>query len=64
MRDTPEQVIARINELLETKSYEWARKTLTGIRDTIERNGTVSLRQQEAIEHIMVGRLKHDVGPV
>ena len=54
--------MGRITELLATKKYEWARGILEGIRDTIERTGTVSLRQQEAVEHIMVGRLKHDVG--
>ena len=61
MRDSAETVIARIDELLATKSYEWARKALVGIRTTISDSGTVTLRQQEAVEHIIVGRLKHDV---
>lgn len=62
MKDSPEVVVDRINTLLATKHYEWARKTLEGIRDTIEETGRVTLRQQEAVEHIIVGRLKHDVG--
>jgi hypothetical protein len=62
--DTPENVIGRITELLATRHYEWARSTLEGIRDTIEQTQRVTLRQQEAVEHIMIGRLKHDVGPV
>lgn len=64
MKDTPENVVARIEELLATKSYEWARPTLEGIKTTILQTGAVSLRQQEAVEHIILGRLKHDVGPV
>jgi len=54
-------MIARITELLATKRYDWARSTLEGIRATIQQNGRVTLRQQEAVEHVMIGRLKHDV---
>ena len=54
-------MIARIEELLATRKYEWARETLAGIYATIETTGRVTLRQQEAVEHIMIGRLKHDV---
>src|SRR5438128_739999 len=46
-------------ELL-ARTYEWCRETLVGIAETIRRTNTVTLRQREAIEHIMVGRLKHD----
>jgi hypothetical protein len=60
--ETPEQVVARIDELLATRHYGWAQKTLEGIRGTILASGTVTLRQREAVEHIMVGRLKHDLG--
>ena len=52
--------IGLINDLLRTKQYEWCRDTLTGIQDTIFRTGTVTLRQREAIDHIIAGRLKHD----
>jgi hypothetical protein len=62
--DSPETVVARIDELLATGHYNWARATLEGIRASIEQTGRVTLRQQEAVEHVMVGRLKHDVGPV
>ena len=41
--------------------YAWARPTLAGIADTIHHTGTLTLKQREAIEHVMVGRLKHDV---
>lgn len=58
--DTPAVMVARIDELLGTRRYDWARDTLTGIRRTITESNTVTLRQQEAVEHIMLGRLKHD----
>lgn len=61
MPDAADIMLARIDELLKTGSYEWARTTLIGIYATIERAGAVTLRQQEAVEHIMLGRLKHDV---
>lgn len=60
--ETGDTVVARIDELLATRHYEWARPTLEGIRDTIVTTGKVTLRQREAVEHIMVGRLKHDLG--
>lgn len=59
---TADAALMLVNKLLATKNYEWARDTLSGIADTIHRTGAVTLRQQEAIEHIMVGRLKHDLG--
>ena len=52
----------RIDELLDTGAYDWARETLEGIRDTIERTGRCSIRQEEAVTHIIIGRLKHDGG--
>ena len=54
--------IGLINNLLGTGSYEWCRPTLEGISETIARTGTVTLRQREAIDHIIAGRLKHDLG--
>ena len=59
---TPTTTVARIEELLATKRYEWARPTLEGIQATVLATNRVTLKQYEAIEHIMVGRLKHDVG--
>lgn len=50
-----------IDQLLATKTYEWARPTLEGIAETIVTTGNLTLRQKEAIEHIILGRLKHDV---
>jgi len=52
-----------VNRLLATKKYDWARQTLEGIAATMERTGVCTAKQREAIEHIMVGRLKHDAGP-
>lgn len=60
MPDSAPIMLARIEELLATCKYEWARRTLEGIHRTICVSGSVTLRQQEAVEHIMVGRLKHD----
>ena len=54
-------MIERIRELLSTSKYEWARGTLEGIARKIRVSNCVTLRQQEAVEHIMIGRLKHDV---
>lgn len=50
------------NRLLATKDYEWARDTLAGIAGTIGLSGVVTPNQKQAIDHIMVGRLKHDTG--
>jgi hypothetical protein len=50
-----------IADLLATKKYEWARDTLTGIARTIQDTRRVTAKQKQAIDHIMVGRLKHDV---
>jgi len=61
---TPATTLARIAELLATGQYEWARRTLEGIYATVEATSMVTLKQYEAVEHIIVGRLKHDVGPV
>lgn len=49
-----------INRLLATGKYEWARDTLAGIASTMARSGQVTLRQKSAVDHIIVGRLKHD----
>jgi hypothetical protein len=49
-----------IGRLLSTRDYEWARDTLTGIAATLERTGQVTSKQKQAVDHIMVGRLKHD----
>lgn len=62
MRFDPDDAVATIDDLLASKRYEWARTTLEGIRQTIEASGICTLRQREAIEHIILGRLKHDVG--
>lgn len=59
MTDAP-TMLARIDELLATRQYEWARPTLEGIRETVARTGQVTLRQEEAVTHVMVGRLRHD----
>lgn len=53
--------LARIHELIATRQYDWALPTLEGIARRIRADGVVTLRQQEAITHIMIGRLKHDV---
>ena len=62
MAEDPEYYIDLITRLLRGKHYDWARPTLTGIRDTIQNTGNVTLRQREAIDHIITGRLKHDTG--
>ena len=56
--------VSVIHDLLMTKKYDWCRNTLEGIAETITRTGRVSLRQKEAIDHIITGRLKHDVGSI
>lgn len=57
---SPETTLNRISELLSTGKYEWARGTLEGIYSTVEATGKVTLKRSEAVEHIIVGRLKHD----
>lgn len=51
-----------INRLLATGKYEWARDTLVGILTTIDTTQRVTSNQKRAVDHIIVGRLKHDVG--
>lgn len=53
-----------INRLLGSRKYEWCRPTLEGILNTITATQTVTPKQKTALDHIIVGRLKHDVGPV
>ena len=57
---TVDAALRLINDLLATRKYEWCRETLEGIAGTMRHTGQCTLRQQEAIEHIIVGRLKHD----
>ena len=61
---TPEiralNVMDTIERLLATPNYEWARETLEGIYRTVEHAGRASIAQEEAVTHIIVGRLKHD----
>ncbi|MDO8795389.1 MAG: hypothetical protein Q7J25_12290 [Vicinamibacterales bacterium] len=62
MPDDAATMLDQIERLLATRRYEWARPTLEGLHRTITASGLVTLRQQEAVEHIILGRLKHDVG--
>lgn len=64
MPDDAATILLRIRELLVTRKYEWARDTLEGIARRIGQERIVTRRQQEAVEHIMIGRLKHDVREV
>jgi len=57
-----EYYIDLINRLLATGKYEWARLTLSGIAITITNTKALSRKQKEAVDHIMAGRLKHDLG--
>jgi hypothetical protein len=61
---TPEQraseVLGTITRLLATDNYEWARETLEGIYRTVFYAGKASIAQEEAVTHIIIGRLKHD----
>jgi hypothetical protein len=57
---SPDDLLALIDQHLATGDYDWARDTLEGIRSTVEDTNRVTLRQQEAVEHIIHGRLKHD----
>lgn len=57
---TPDLLLDLIERHLDTGKYEWARDTLEGIKATVEETNRVTVRQQEAVEHIILGRLKHD----
>ncbi len=52
--------MARIDEVLATTRYNWARGTLLGIRAMIERRGLVTERQYDAVERIVAGGVKHE----
>ena len=41
--------------------YRWCADKMDDIADTIERTGRLSPRQKQAIEHFILGRLKHDI---
>lgn len=58
---TPSQLLDLIEDHLRTGKYDWARNTLEGIAATVEDTNRVTLKQKEAVEHIILGRLKHDV---
>jgi hypothetical protein len=53
-----EAQLARIDELLATGRYEWARETLEGIAGRLAVQGFVSFSQREAIRHIIAGSAK------
>jgi hypothetical protein len=61
--DSPEVRATRLLDLIDshlaTGKYEWARPTLEGIAATVTDTGVVTIRQQEAVEHIILGRIKH-----
>jgi hypothetical protein len=59
-QETVDALLETIEDLLATKDYNWARETLEGIASTVRVSQHVTVRQQEAVEHIIVGRLKHD----
>ena len=63
MPDDAVTFLRTVNDLLKGHTYDWARPTLEGIRLTVTLSGTVTPRQQQAVEHIITGRLTHDVGP-
>jgi hypothetical protein len=64
MTEQAESLLLTIDRLVESKKYDWAKDTLLGIREMVARTGTVTLRQREAVDHIIVGRLRHDVRSV
>lgn len=49
-----------IGRLLAGRQYEWARETLEGIAGTITATGRVTPGQKESLDHIVVGKLRHD----
>ena len=58
--DKAAELLDLIEDHLRTGKYEWARDTLEGIAATVTDTGVATVRQQEAVEHIILGRLKHD----
>ena len=48
-------LIEQIDELLESGDYDWAEDTLTGIRETVERNEYTTERQEQAVQTIEDG---------
>ena len=55
-RDTDWNYFLRgLDELILDNNYRWARTTLAGIRETVERTGTVSPRQHQAVKNIING---------
>jgi hypothetical protein len=47
-----ENLIERIDEMVNSGDYDWAEDTLTGIRDTVEERQHCSERQVEAVDNI------------
>lgn len=45
-------LLRQIDELLEDERYLFAEDTLTGIRTTVERNGTCTPNQKRAVQNI------------
>jgi hypothetical protein len=58
--DKAAELLDLIEDHLRTGKYEWARDTLEGIAATVTDTGVATVRQQEAVEHIIIGRVKHD----
>lgn len=45
-------LISRIDEMLESGSYDWAEDTLSGIRESVERTGRSTEGQRTAVDNI------------
>jgi hypothetical protein len=51
-----------IGRLLASGNYDWARDTLEGISSNVCFNNRITRAQKAAIDHVMAGRLRHDLG--
>lgn len=51
-----------IDRLLATGNYDWARDTLEGIQRNVRLKRRITRDQKSAIDHVMTGRLRHDLG--
>ncbi len=54
-----EELLEKINDLLDSGDYEWAEDTLNGIHETVEDHEHATERQWQAITNIEEGLHKH-----
>jgi hypothetical protein len=56
---TPEQLVGKIDDELETGDTEFGRETLEGIRETVIQRGFFTQKQAQAVDNVIDARARN-----